>query len=93
MVLSKKQITKALIRLRGWAGWSAPVLFANPQRQVFSHRGPIKAILVLLFSLIFLRDTSTGFFVCLIFRVLVIPIPGSVVMDTEYEGEAAVSMN
>ena len=31
---------KALIRLRGCAGWSAPVLFANPRRQVFSRRGP-----------------------------------------------------
>ena len=31
MVLSKKRITKALIRLRGCAGWSAPVLFANPE--------------------------------------------------------------
>ena len=29
LVLSKKQITKALIRLRGCAGWSAPLLFAN----------------------------------------------------------------
>ena len=34
MVLSKKRITKALIRLRGCAGWSAPVLFAKPRRQV-----------------------------------------------------------
>ena len=34
------QITKALIRLRGCAGWSAPELFANPLRQVFSRRGP-----------------------------------------------------
>ena len=41
MILSKKQITKALFRLRGCAGWSAPVLFANPQRQVFLRRGPI----------------------------------------------------
>ena len=40
MALSKKQITKMLIRLRGWAGWSAPVLFSNPRRQVFSRRGP-----------------------------------------------------
>ena len=30
MILSKRQITKALIRLRGCAGWSAPLLFANP---------------------------------------------------------------
>ena len=40
MFLSKKLITKALIRLHGCAGWSAPVLFANPRRQVFSRRGP-----------------------------------------------------
>ena len=40
MVLSKTRITKALIRLRGCAGWSAPVLFANSRKQVFSHRGP-----------------------------------------------------
>ena len=32
ILLSKKRITKALIRC-----WSAPVLFANPQRQVFSR--------------------------------------------------------
>ena len=40
MVLSKTRITKALIRLRGCAGWSAPLLIANPRRQVFSRRGP-----------------------------------------------------
>ena len=39
MILSKKQ-KKALIRLRGCAGWSAPVLFTNPRRQGFSRRGP-----------------------------------------------------
>ena len=38
--LSKKRKTKVLIRLRGWASWSAPVLFANSRRQVFSRRGP-----------------------------------------------------
>ena len=31
MILSKKQITKALIRLRRCAGWSAPVLFATTE--------------------------------------------------------------
>ena len=35
---SKKK--KALIRLRGCAGWSAPVLFTNLGRQGFSRRGP-----------------------------------------------------
>ena len=40
MILLKKRTTKALIRLRGCAGWSAPLLFANPRRQVFSRRGP-----------------------------------------------------
>ena len=29
-------------RLRGCAGWSAPLLFANHQGQVFSRRGPVK---------------------------------------------------
>ena len=41
MILSKKRITKALIRLPRCAGWSAPVLLANPRRQVFSLPGPI----------------------------------------------------
>ena len=40
MILSSEQITKALISLRGWAGWSAPLLFAKPQRQVLPWRGP-----------------------------------------------------
>ena len=31
MILSKMRITKALIRLRGCAGWSTPVLFENPE--------------------------------------------------------------
>ena len=38
--LGNKRKTKALIRLRVCAGWSAPLLFANPRRQVFSRRGP-----------------------------------------------------
>ena len=33
-----KGITKALIRLRGCAGCSAPLLFAKPRRQVFLRR-------------------------------------------------------
>ena len=41
MVLFKKRIAKALIRLRGCAGWSAPLLFANSRRQIFSRRGPL----------------------------------------------------
>ena len=48
MILFKKRITKAMIRLRGCAGWSAPVLFANPRRQVFSRRGPYYTALWLL---------------------------------------------
>ena len=39
MLISKQRITKALIRLRRCAGWSAPLLFANPRRQVVSRRG------------------------------------------------------
>ena len=33
-------MTKALIRLRVCAGWSAPLLLANLRRQGFSRRGP-----------------------------------------------------
>ena len=40
MILSNKQITKALIRLSGCPGWSATLLFVIPLRQVFSLRGP-----------------------------------------------------
>ena len=40
MILFIKRITKVLIRLRGCTGWSAPLLFSNPRRQVFLRRGP-----------------------------------------------------
>ena len=43
MIHSNKRITKALIRLRGCAGWSAHLLFTNLRRQVFSRRGPFYA--------------------------------------------------
>ena len=38
MILSNKWITTALIRLLVCAGWPAPLLLANPWRQVFSRR-------------------------------------------------------
>ena len=41
MILSNQRITKALIRLRECAGWSAPLLSVNPRRQVFLRRGSI----------------------------------------------------
>ena len=40
MMLYNTQITKALIRLRGCAGWSVPLLFAYIRRQGFLPRGP-----------------------------------------------------
>ena len=40
MVLSKNANKKALIRLHGCAGWSAPLLFANLRRQVFLRLDP-----------------------------------------------------
>ena len=40
IILSNKQITKVLISLRGCAGWSPPLLFPNPRRQVFSRQSP-----------------------------------------------------
>ena len=39
MIPSRQRTIKALIRLRGCAGWSAPLLFAYGIRQVFSWRG------------------------------------------------------
>ena len=39
MILSSKRITKALISLRGCAGWSAPLLFANPPKTGFAQGG------------------------------------------------------
>ena len=39
ITLSRLRTTKALIRLRGCAGWSAPLLFAYVIRQVFSWQG------------------------------------------------------
>ena len=40
MILFSKQITKALIRMSGCAGWFATLLFITPLRQVYSRRGP-----------------------------------------------------
>ena len=40
MIRFKKQIRKLLISLDWCVDWSAPVLFSNPGRWVFSHQGP-----------------------------------------------------
>ena len=40
IILFNNQITMALIRLSGCAGWYGPLLIANPLKQVFSHQGP-----------------------------------------------------
>ena len=49
ITLSRQWTTKALIRLRGWAGWSAPLLFAYGKNR-FSHDVPqIKPGLHLMF--------------------------------------------
>ena len=39
IILSKQRTTKALIRLHGCAGWSAPLLFAYGIRHIFSWPG------------------------------------------------------
>ena len=41
IIPSRQRTTKALIRLRGCAGWSAPLLFAFNIRHVLSWPGPI----------------------------------------------------
>ena len=38
MMLSNKRITKALIRLRGCAGWSELLLFASPEDRFLTSR-------------------------------------------------------
>ena len=40
IILSKQWTTKVLIRLRGWAGWSAPLLFAYGIWHIFAWPGP-----------------------------------------------------
>ena len=42
MILSKKWITKVLIRVRKCAGWSAPLLFANPEDMFY----PVEACII-----------------------------------------------
>ena len=41
IILSRQWSTKALIRLSGYAGWSAHLMFAYSKRQVFSWCGSI----------------------------------------------------
>ena len=41
ITLSRQRTTKALIRLRGCASWSAPLLFAYDIRHVFSWPGSV----------------------------------------------------
>ena len=42
LIISNKRITKALIRLRGCAGWSAPLLLANPEDRFSRVEVPIR---------------------------------------------------
>ena len=68
MKLSKKRITKALIRLHGCEGWSAPVLFANPEDRFSRVFAQICALLIFkhisqsgggrVFKLIWLKQRS-----------------------------------
>ena len=43
MILTSKRITKALISLRVCAGWSAPLLLANPEDRFSRVEATIKA--------------------------------------------------
>ena len=52
MIVSKKRITKALISLRGCAGWSVSLLFTKPRRQIFSRRGPLPVLFHVFFHLL-----------------------------------------
>ena len=58
IILSVKGTKKALIRLRVCAGWSAPLFFANPVRQVFLRRSP--------YGIIWFPHAMAGFMVLLL---------------------------
>ena len=47
-MLSNKRIIKELIRLRGCAGWSAPLLFANIEDRFSCVEAKIKHLLTLI---------------------------------------------
>ena len=54
MILPNKRITKALISLRGCAGWSAALLFANTEDR-FSHvEAQILAVVIPAMSILYL---------------------------------------
>ena len=44
MILSNKQITKALIRLCGCAGWSAALLFETPKDRFSRDEAQLKSV-------------------------------------------------
>ena len=54
MILSKTRIAKALISLHGCTGWSAPLLFSNPEDSFFVSR-PICA-----YSVLAVPDNTSG---------------------------------
>ena len=47
LILSIKRITQALIRLRRCAGWSAPVLFENPEDRFSNDEAQISLAIYL----------------------------------------------
>ena len=76
MILSKTRITKAMISLCGCAGWSAPLLFANRQRQVFSRRIPYEKPKISLLRVKYMRKLAiTGIQFCVVMQYCV---PGRV---------------
>ena len=66
MILPTKQITKALISLRRWAGWSAPVLFANPKDRFSQDEAQIIDACTVQFrrqfDFIFFKNNSLNFY-------------------------------
>ena len=60
ITLSRQRTTKALVRLREFAGWSAPFLFAYDIRHVFSWSGSNKSICAQI-NFSFYKYTTTQF--------------------------------
>ena len=57
MILFNKRITKALINLRGCAGWSALLLFSQTPKDRFSR---VEAQIIFAFDFIIVKITSNN---------------------------------
>ena len=70
MVLPKTRITKALIRLRGCAGWSAPVLFEKPPKRGLLASRPINDPLLKWLEVWILEEKTSRYFILTKYEIM-----------------------